>query len=201
MLVFGNVAVLQGTLIATCVLAGGLDAVTVAVPHPLPAVNTAATPPVLQLVVALAGVTVEPVTPLVLNVTVASQTGLPLASFSWKVRLQLVPGLADEQDDVALRTLPGGVYALTTAAPLRTARAARAKEAPNSRRRRGAVQLVVKILPPSGGNPVGRVACPLPPGSIGMKQLGRDHDEAGRVRVVRGARQKRQFSKASRQQH
>jgi hypothetical protein len=162
-LVLGRVAAAQGTLIVTCVLAGGLDAVTVAVPHPLPAVKTARTPPVLQLVVALAGATVEPVTPLVLNVTVALHTGLPLASLSWNWTLQLAPGLVLEHDCVTLNTLPGGVYALTAAAPPRIATAARAKEAPNSRSRRGAVDMVVKMLPPRAGQSRRQGNTPTPP--------------------------------------
>jgi hypothetical protein len=147
-LVFGKVATAQGTLIVVCALAGGLEAVMVAVPHPLPAVNTAKTSPVLQLVVALAGVTVEPVTPLVVNVTVALHTGLPFASLSWNCKWQVPPGLTLEHDCVTLNTLPGGVYALTTAVPPNTATAARASEAPKSRSRRDAVETWVKILPP-----------------------------------------------------
>lgn len=138
----------------------------VAVPHPLPAVNKASTLPVLQFVVALVGVTVEPVTPLVVNVTVASHTGLPLASLSWNCRLQLPPGLVLEHDCVVLKTLPGGVYALTTAVPPSTAAAAIASEAPKSRSRRGAVETGVKILPPGGHSPSGRVPLPRPTGSI-----------------------------------
>jgi hypothetical protein len=57
-----------------CVLAGALEAVIVAVPHPLPAVNAASTFP-LQSVVPLVGLTFEPETPLVLKSTVALQTG------------------------------------------------------------------------------------------------------------------------------
>jgi len=99
-LVFGSVAAAHGTLIVVCVLAGGLEAVMVAVPHPLPAVNKAATLPLQgdEPVCALAGVTVEPATPLVVNVTVALHTALPLLSSRWNCRAQVAPGLVLEQD-------------------------------------------------------------------------------------------------------
>jgi hypothetical protein len=137
--------------------------VIVAVPHPLPAVKTARTPPVLQSVVALAGATVDPVTPLVVNVTVALQTGLPLASLSWNWRLQLAPGPVLEQDCVTLKTLPGGVYALTTAAPPRTAAAANTREAPKRRSRRGAMRMVVTIFPPGAEQSSGQGNTAVPP--------------------------------------
>src|SRR5450631_2357882 len=115
--------------------------------------------------------------PLRVNAPAALPTGLLLLPFRRR-RLQSASSLVLEHDCMALDALSGGVKALPKAVPPKMATAASAAD-PLARWGGGDEGQCH-----SSGGAVGGLGYHLPPQSIRISQLGGDHDEARRVRVV-----------------
>jgi hypothetical protein len=100
-------------------------------------------------VIAEAGCTLAPCTPLTLKLTVALGSGTPLASLSWKTMVHWDAGLTVEQELMVASALPGAVYALTRAAEASVAKAAMISDVTKRRiKREGRTK--VTVVPPTG---------------------------------------------------